>query len=66
MARYQAMRTWANYGRGVHLGGMFDQQSILRFEMSSADSVRQLPAGVGYAADGNGSVVKIITPKREG
>jgi len=62
MARYAAMRTWAGWGRGVHLGGMFDQQSILRYEMSAADSVRQLPAGVGYADVGNGYVVKIITP----
>jgi S-DNA-T family DNA segregation ATPase FtsK/SpoIIIE len=62
MARYQAMRTWANYGRGVHLGGMFDQQSILRFEMSSADSVRQLPAGVGYATGDSGEAVKFVAP----
>ena len=62
MARYAAMRIWSNWGRGVHLGGMFDQQSILRFEMSAADSVRQLPAGVGYAAGENGNAVKVITP----
>ena len=62
MARYAAMRTWAGWNRGIHLGGMFDQQSILRFEMSAADSVRQLPAGTGYADDGNGVAVKIITP----
>jgi len=62
MARYAAMRTWAAWGRGVHLGGMFDQQSILRYEMSAADSVRGLPAGVGYTDDGNGNMVKIITP----
>jgi S-DNA-T family DNA segregation ATPase FtsK/SpoIIIE len=63
MARFAAMRTWARWGRGVHLGGMFDQQSILRFEMSAADSVRQLSAGAGYADDGNGNTVKIITPQ---
>jgi S-DNA-T family DNA segregation ATPase FtsK/SpoIIIE len=63
MARFAAMRTWAGWGRGVHLGGMFDQQSILRFEMSAADSVRQLSAGAGYADDGNGNTVKIITPQ---
>jgi hypothetical protein len=62
MARYAAMRIWAGWGRGVHLGGMFDQQSILRFEMSAADSVRQLPSGVGYAAGEDGKAVKIITP----
>jgi S-DNA-T family DNA segregation ATPase FtsK/SpoIIIE len=56
------MRTWAGWGRGVHLGGMFDQQSILRFEMSSADSVRQLPAGVGYAAGSDGKAVKLVAP----
>jgi len=63
MARYAAMRTWTGWGRGVHLGGMFDQQSILRFEMSAADNVRQLPAGVGYVDDGNGAAIKLITPK---
>jgi len=62
MARYVAMRTWVDWERGVHLGGMFDQQSILRFEMSAADSVRQLPAGVGYAAGDDGEAVRIITP----
>jgi hypothetical protein len=41
---------------------MFDQQSILRFEMSAADSVRQLPAGVGYAIGADGKIVKLITP----
>ncbi|MDR1728464.1 MAG: type VII secretion protein EssC [Acidobacteriota bacterium] len=63
MARYAAMRTWANWGRGVHLGGLFDQQGILRFEMSAADSVRQLPAGVGYSAGKGGAAVKVVTPK---
>ena len=62
MARYAAMRTWAGWGRGLHLGGMFDQQSILRFEMSAADSVRQLAAGVGYVSDDSGKAIKIITP----
>ncbi|TCL59042.1 S-DNA-T family DNA segregation ATPase FtsK/SpoIIIE [Kineothrix alysoides] len=62
MARYACMRIFAGYGRGIHLGGMFDQQSILRFEMSSADYVRQLPAGVGYVAGSSAGAVKIITP----
>jgi S-DNA-T family DNA segregation ATPase FtsK/SpoIIIE len=62
LARFAAMRTWAGWGRGVHMGGMFDQQNILRFEMSAADSVRQLPLGVGYADDGSGSAVKFIAP----
>ena len=62
MARYAAMRTWGGWGRGAHLGGMFDQQGILRFELSAADSVRQLPAGVGYVAEAGGKAVKIITP----
>jgi S-DNA-T family DNA segregation ATPase FtsK/SpoIIIE len=64
-ARFAAMRTWAGWGRGVHLGGMFDQQSVLRFEMSAADSVRQLPVGVGYACDTDGKAVKLITPETE-
>jgi S-DNA-T family DNA segregation ATPase FtsK/SpoIIIE len=62
-ARFAAMRTWANWSRGIHLGGMFDQQSILRFEMSAADSVRQLPVGVGYAVGADGKAVKLITPQ---
>jgi len=57
------MRTWAGWGRGVHLGGMFDQQGILRYDMSAADSVRGLPAGVGYSGDGKGAAVKFIAPK---
>ena len=66
MARFAAMRTWAAWGRGVHLGGLFDQQSILRFEMSAADSVRQLPAGLGYTSDGSSAAVKFITMQIEG
>ncbi|MDR0818229.1 MAG: hypothetical protein LBN43_01485 [Oscillospiraceae bacterium] len=62
MMRYAAMRTWVNWSRGVHLGGMFDQQNILKFTMSAADNVRQLPAGTAYAADNQGAAVKIVTP----
>ncbi|MDR0355918.1 MAG: type VII secretion protein EssC [Deltaproteobacteria bacterium] len=61
-ARFACMRVYAGYGRGVHLGGMFDQQNVLHFELSAADSVRQLPPGVGYASDGRGGGLKIITP----
>ncbi len=62
MARFAAIRTYAGWSRGIHLGGLFDQQSILRFEMTAADSVRQLPAGVGYVGDQNGAALKVITP----
>jgi S-DNA-T family DNA segregation ATPase FtsK/SpoIIIE len=61
MARYATMRIFAGYGRGVHLGGMFDQQGILRFELSAADQVRQLNPGVGYALRDN-KAVRFITP----
>jgi S-DNA-T family DNA segregation ATPase FtsK/SpoIIIE len=47
---------------GVNLGGMFDQQNVLHFELTSADAVRQLPAGFGYALSDNGMPVRIITP----
>ena len=62
LARYAAMRTWQRWGRGVHLGGMFDQQNMLQLALSAADSVRQLPAGVCYAEGGNHVAVKVITP----
>ncbi|MCM0761238.1 MULTISPECIES: type VII secretion protein EssC [Sporomusa] len=62
MTRYTAMRTYAGYRRGVHLGGLFDQQSILQFALSAADNVRQLPAGAGYAAGPDGAAVRILTP----
>jgi S-DNA-T family DNA segregation ATPase FtsK/SpoIIIE len=61
LARYACMRTYAGYSRGVHLGGMFDQQGILRFELSAADQVRQLNSGVGYALR-DGKAVRFITP----
>jgi hypothetical protein len=41
-------------------------ESILRFKISAADSVRQLPPGVGYAASEDSKAVKIVTPKMEG
>jgi S-DNA-T family DNA segregation ATPase FtsK/SpoIIIE len=61
-ARFVAMRTWASYGRGLHLGGLFDQQTILHFDLSAADTVRQLPAGIAYALGDDGKGRKLITP----
>jgi S-DNA-T family DNA segregation ATPase FtsK/SpoIIIE len=61
-ARFAAMRIWAGQGRGIHLGGMFDQQSILAFEMSAADSVRQLPPGTAWAKGPDGKAAKVVTP----
>ncbi len=62
MARHKAMRQYAAFGRGVHVGGLFDQQSILHFDLSAADGVRQLAPGVGYALDQNGNCVKLLAP----
>ncbi len=62
-ARYALMNTWAAQNTGIHLGGMFDQQGALNFEMSMADRVRQYSAGKGYTQDEKENVVKIITPQ---
>ncbi|MCR5093946.1 MAG: type VII secretion protein EssC [Lachnospiraceae bacterium] len=59
--RYQVSRQFTTMESGVCLGGMFDQQNVLHWEMSSADAVRQLPAGFGYALLG-GAPVKMLTP----
>ncbi len=64
-ARFAAMRIWAEQNTGVHLGGMFDQQSALSIDMSPSDSVRQLPAGSAYTADESGALLKIVTPLLE-
>jgi S-DNA-T family DNA segregation ATPase FtsK/SpoIIIE len=61
-ARYQVSRQFTSMESGVNLGGMFDQQSILHWEMSSADAVRQLPAGYGYALKEDGAPVRLLTP----
>ena len=61
-AKYAAMRIWAGWGRGVHLGGLFDQQEALSFDMSAADSVRQLPPGTAYALGGDGKAIRVVTP----
>ncbi len=61
-AKYMASRQFTSMESGVNLGGMFDQQNVLHWEMSAADSVRQLNAGFGYALDDNGAPVKMITP----
>ena len=61
-ARYQVSRQFTSMESGVNLGGMFDQQTILHWEMSSADAVRQLAAGFGYALSDTGAPVRIITP----
>ena len=57
-----AMRLFVQDGRGMWLGGLFDQQSMLRFELSMADSVRQLEAGFAFALDGKGVCQQIATP----
>lgn len=61
-ARYQVSRQFTSMESGVNLGGMFDQQKVLHFEMTSADAVRQLPAGFGYALLEDGTPVRMITP----
>ena len=62
-ARYQMSRQFTSMESGVNLGGMFDQQNVLHWEMSSADAVRQLPAGFGYALTEDGAPVRILTPQ---
>lgn len=61
-ARYKVSRQFTEMESGVNLGGMFDQQNVLHFEMSSADAVRQLPAGFGYALLSDDTTVRMITP----
>ncbi|MBR6485551.1 MAG: hypothetical protein IKT17_02565, partial [Lachnospiraceae bacterium] len=60
-ARYQLSRQFTSMESGVNLGGLFDQQNVLHWEMSSADAVRQLPAGFGYALDSNGAPIRLLT-----
>ncbi len=60
--RYQVSRQFTSMESGVNLGGLFDQQNVLHWEMSAADAVRQLPAGFGYALNESGTPVRIITP----
>ncbi len=61
-ARFQVSRQFTSMESGVNLGGLFDQQSVLHWEMSSADAVRQLPAGFGYALTESGAPVRMLTP----
>ena len=61
-ARYQVSRQFTSMESGVNLGGMFDQQNVLHWEMTSADAVRQLPAGFGYALTEDGAPVRMLTP----
>ena len=61
-ARYQVSRQFTSMESGVNLGGMFDQQNVLHWEMTSADAVRQLPAGFGYALTDDGAPVRMLTP----
>jgi S-DNA-T family DNA segregation ATPase FtsK/SpoIIIE len=61
-ARYQVSRQFTSMECGVNLGGMFDQQNVLHWEMSSADAVRQLQPGFGYALTEDGAPVRMLTP----
>ncbi|MDL2217505.1 type VII secretion protein EssC [Christensenellaceae bacterium OttesenSCG-928-M15] len=62
LARYAALRSYVGYGRGLHLGGMMDQQSMLQFNMSAADNVRQLQTGTGWALDVEGRARRVTIP----
>ncbi len=59
--RYQVSRQFTSMESGVNLGGLFDQQNVLHWEMSSADAVRQLPPGFGYALNESGAPVRMLT-----
>ncbi|MCR4897079.1 MAG: type VII secretion protein EssC [Lachnospiraceae bacterium] len=61
-ARFQVSRQFTSMESGVNLGGMFDQQNVLHWEMTSADAVRQLAPGFGYALSDNGAPVRMLTP----
>ena len=61
-AKYQVSRQFTAMESGVNMGGMFDQQNVLHWEMSSADAVRQLPSGYGYALKEDGAPVRLLTP----
>ncbi len=60
--RYQVSRQFVSMESGVNMGGLFDQQNVLHWEMSSADAVRQLPAGYGYALSESGAPLRMLTP----
>ena len=45
---YTTIRNFISYHQGIHLGGLFDQQNILDFEMTESDRTRKLAPGNGY------------------
>ncbi len=61
-ARFKVSRQFTSMESGVNLGGLFDQQNVLHWEMSSADAVRQLSAGFGYAVTESGAPARMLTP----
>ncbi len=64
-ARFELMRIWSAHNTGTHLGGMFDQQGALSFDMSASDGARQLSPGIGYTSsdkEQDDKLVKIVTP----
>jgi len=58
---YQAMRSFVSTKEGVHLGGVFDGQSIFEWELKLQDRSRKLAAGMGVTSVG-GKTRKVITP----
>lgn len=55
------MRNFVSWHEGIQLGGLFDQQSILEFDLSPADRARKLSAGIGYVSKA-GQTQKILVP----
>lgn len=61
LSGYQAIRQFAGWKQGIHLGGAFDEQGIFEYEVTPSERSRVYPPGAALA-ELEGRVVLFMTP----
>ena len=61
LSGYQAIRQFAGWKQGIHLGGAFDEQGIFEYEVTPSERSKVYPPGAAFAEQ-EGRAVLFMTP----
>lgn len=61
LSGYRAIRQFAGWKQGIHLGGAFDEQGIFEYELTPSERSRVYPPGAAFAEQ-DGKAVLFMTP----
>lgn len=61
LSGYRAIRQFAGWKQGIHLGGAFDEQGIFEYEVTPSERSRVYPPGAAFAEQ-EGRAVLFMTP----